>query len=135
VTAIYEIIPAGAADADGAAPLRYQRRVPRGRAGDELMFVRVRYRGPEGGASRLVERVVRDRPEAELSADFRWAVAVAEFGMLLRNSEFRGGSSVAHVLEEARGAMGGDPGGWRHEFVRLVESYRGLAAAAERGGH
>jgi Ca-activated chloride channel homolog len=49
--------------------------------------------------------------------------------MLLRGSEHRGNASIAHVLEEARGAVGADVGGWRAEFVRLVESYRGLAAA------
>jgi Ca-activated chloride channel family protein len=56
---------------------------------------------------------------------------VAGFGMLLRDSEYKGSASFAQVLELARGAQGPDPGGYRAEFVRLVETAQQLAAPRE----
>jgi Ca-activated chloride channel homolog len=136
VTALYEIVPVGVREpamGDPSDPLRYQRPSSAGRPGtqDELMHVRVRYKPPTGGASRLLQHAVLER-RGDSSESFRWATAVAEFGMLLRASEHRGQASLAHVLEEARAARGQDPGGWRAEFIRMVESYRGLALTESR---
>ena len=137
VTALYEIIPVGsrgASDVPGIDPLRYQtperRTAPRGRGapGGELMTVKLRYQRPEGSASRLIEQAVRDdeRDERWMRGDFAFAAAVAEFGMLLRNSEFKGTSSVAHVLEAARAGRGDDRDGYRSEFVRMVRAYQAI---------
>ena len=63
----------------------------------------------------------------DASDDFRFAAVVAEFGMLLRNSKFKGESSYEHVLETAKKSAGNDAGGYRHEFVRLVEMCREMA--------
>jgi Ca-activated chloride channel family protein len=130
VTALYEIIPAGVrspvrvGDVD---TLRYQR--PRGRNGiageDELLHVKLRYKQPDGERSRLFSQAVHDGA-ARPSADFAFATAVAEFGMLLRDSEFKGSSSLEHVLEMARRSRGDDPLGYRAEFVRLAEAVRAL---------
>ncbi|HVX87448.1 MAG TPA: YfbK domain-containing protein, partial [Gemmatimonadales bacterium] len=132
VTALYEIIPVGsrgASDVPGVDPLRYQvqeRRVAGARG--ELLTVKLRYQRPEGSASRLLEQVVRDdgRGERGMRDDFAFAAAVAEFGMLLRNSEFKGLSSVAHVLESARAHRGEDEDGYRAEFIRLVRNYQAI---------
>ena len=53
---------------------------------------------------------------------FRLAASVAQFGMLLRNSEFKSKASYTGVLNLARKAKGNDEEGYRSEFVRLVES-------------
>jgi Ca-activated chloride channel family protein len=95
--------------------------------------VKLRYQSPAGGASRLVSRVVRTG-ERGAPETLGFAAAVAEFGMLLRNSEHKGTSSWEDVLRLSRSGMGRDPGGYRAEFVRLVEVARGMSGkGAELG--
>jgi Ca-activated chloride channel family protein len=134
VTALYEIVPVGAADAGrtpGVDPLRYQPRPePRSNsARGELMTVKLRYQRPEGSASRLIEQPVRDgaRADQSISHDFAFAIAVSEFGMLLRNSEYKGTSSVSHVLQLARAHQGEDRDGYRGEFIQLVRRWEALS--------
>jgi len=130
VTAIYEIVPVGHGTSGSVDDLRYQ---PRGNVreesrSDELLTVKLRYQPPEGGASRLVSRAVRtdDRGAAE---SLGFAAAVAEFGMLLRNSEYKGSATWDQVLTLARRGVGRDAGGYRAEFLRLVEVARGMAVS------
>jgi len=127
VTAIYEIVPAGRRGSGSVDELRYQSRdVTRGGdRNEELLTVKLRYQPPSGGASRLVSRVVR-AGERGAPETLGFAAAVAEFGMLLRNSEYKGTSSWDDVLRLAKGGLGRDPGGYRAEFVRLVEVARGM---------
>ncbi|WP_349263099.1 YfbK domain-containing protein [Longimicrobium sp.] len=140
VTALYEIVPVGAqSDVQIGAvdPLRYQRARggPDARFGREMMNVKVRYKLPEGTRSRLLAHTVPvwlgDGPPSE---NFRFAAAVAEFGMLLRASEHRGRSSVEGVLQLARGATGADADGYRGEFVRMVEAWAALPRSASAAG-
>ncbi|MBM4187935.1 MAG: DUF3520 domain-containing protein [Gemmatimonadetes bacterium] len=128
VTALYEIVPAdGEPGEDGAVdPLKYQRRPRVGSASADWFTVKLRYKEPAGETSRLLQRVV-DRETRSASADFRFAAAVAEFGMLLRNSEFKGKASYGSVLAQARAARGPDDEGYRSEFIRLVETAARLA--------
>jgi len=134
VTALYEIVPVGSADAGrtpGVDPLRYQPR-PEPRptsARGELMTVKLRYQRPEGSASRLIEQPIRDvaRADQSISHDFAFAIAVSEFGMLLRNSEYKGTSSAAHVLQLARAHQGEDRDGYRGEFIQLVRRWQALS--------
>jgi len=128
VTALYEIVPVGVErdDRPRVDPLKYQeRREVRGRSGDWLT-VKIRYKEPEASRSRLLERIVRAEDE-ETSMDFRFASAVAGFGMLLRDSEHKGELSWRQVIALARGAKGNDPDGYRGEFIRLVEAARALS--------
>ena len=82
---------------------------------------------PDGDESVLLSHPVRaPRAQPRLSDDFRFAAAVAEFGMLLRGSEHRGRSSLDDVMTLARGSLGEDPQGHRRSFLRLVEDYRRL---------
>ncbi|HET9983225.1 MAG TPA: von Willebrand factor type A domain-containing protein [Longimicrobiales bacterium] len=125
VTALYELIPAGAAsDTPVRVPdsLRYQRtRVAADAASHpELLFLKVRYKDPDGARSKLLEQPVLDGGRAP-SGDFRFAAAVAELGMLLRGSEHRGAASLDQVLALARAGLGEDPGEYRRGFVRLAE--------------
>jgi Ca-activated chloride channel family protein len=130
VTALYEIVPAGALgdDDDGAVdPLKYQSRRPREtRASEDWFTVKVRYKEPNGSRSKLLERVVAQESRST-SVDFRFAAAVAQLGMLLRDSEFKGQSSYSGVLTLARGARGADEEGYRAEFIRLAEMAASLA--------
>ena len=125
VTALYEVIPVGVEmeyAIGGVDSLRYQTPVARQLPDTgELLFVKLRYKTPDGDTSRLlthpVEDVVRDP-----SQDLRFASAVAGFGMLLRESEFSGTWTMAHVLNAAREAIADDDDQYRAEFVELVEA-------------
>ena len=135
VTALYEVVPVGAPDADsarGADPLRYQSTEVRRKAAgkDELLYVKLRYKAPSGGASRLIAHVVRDRV-AEPSADFRFAAAVAEFGMVLRDSPHKGRANFEQALSLAEAGRGADESGDRGEFISLVRSMQRIASTEQ----
>jgi Ca-activated chloride channel homolog len=129
VTALYEIVPAGVAlDTGSVDALKYQHpRTPAAAAGSgELATVKLRYKAPDGETSALLSAAVQDEV-GEASANLRFAAAVAEFGMLLRDSEHKGSATFAQALELGRGATGDDAEGFRTEFVRLVEQAQRLA--------
>jgi Ca-activated chloride channel homolog len=126
VTALYEVIPVGVrTKLSHVDPLRYQSRKPKTAAfeSEELLTVKVRYKAPKSETSAMVARSVMDDDTevATASENTRFAVAVAEFGMLLRNSKLKGRSSFDNCLALARDARGDDPGGHRTEFISLVE--------------
>ena len=130
VTALYEIVPVGVESdvrVGGVDSLRYRRPATSARpardAGDELAFVKVRYKEPDGAASRLLEHPVADRVRAP-STDLTFASAVAAFGMLLRESPHRGAATWAQVAELAAAGRGADPEGYRAEFIGLVDGMR-----------
>ncbi len=132
VTALYEVVPAGVPVPGGARgdvdELRYQPQAddpPPSVFDDELMFVKVRYKDPDGTKSKLLEQAVADRPGSP-STDFRFAAAVAGFGMLLRDSEHAGDLTLNDVVRLAENGKGDDPRGYRGEFIRLVEAARDL---------
>ena len=139
VTALYEIVPVGASLAgtgDDLGDLKYQRVEARpGVARDEWLTVQLRYKEPDGATSRLLTHPVRvRRAPAEPAGDFRFAAAVAAFGLVLRDSEYRGTATLDQVLQLARGAEGEDPEAERAGFVRLVESARLLSGMEAEGG-
>lgn len=124
VTALYEIIPVGIkSNFVPVDPLKYQQYTPsEGAKSDELMTVKLRYKQPEGDASKLLTAVIQDSPEARQSENFQWSAAVAGFGMLLRDSEFKGEMTYDKVLSLATAARGDDKNGYRTEFINLVRS-------------
>jgi Ca-activated chloride channel family protein len=131
VTALYEIVPVGIGiDLPAVDPLKYQRpSVPSGEAGaSELLTVKLRHKAPDGDRSRPQTVVIEDRePGLEASANLRFASAVAAFGMLLRDSEYKGSASWSRVVDLARGAVGQDPDGYRSEFLVLARNAESLA--------
>jgi Ca-activated chloride channel family protein len=134
VTALYEIIPAGSTTAPATVdPLRYQgaRRTSDRAHADELALVRVRYKRPQADESQLLEQVVSTEVESP-SNDFEFAAAVAGFGMLLRESEHRGATTVASVLALAEEGLGEDVDGYRRGFIDLVRAYQSLRERQER---
>jgi Ca-activated chloride channel family protein len=137
VTALYEIVPAGkAADLPQVDPLRYQR--PRTTssvaASDELMTVKLRYKAPEGGASRLLSVAARDSSSGAASPEVRFAAAVAGFGMLLRDSEHKGALTYSQIAALARSVPAADSDGYRAEFARLVDMAERLSHGRGNGG-
>ena len=126
VTALYEIVPTGV---DSAAlrsvdDLKYQKPLKTSKASGngEMLTLKLRYKQPDGDTSRLLEFPVKDAGKrfGDSDQDFRFAAAVAQFGMLLRDSKHKGDSSLAAVLEIATEAAKGDASGYRREFLELV---------------
>jgi Ca-activated chloride channel family protein len=132
VMALYELVPAGKeANVANTNSLRYQKvPVPADDAKvlGESFTVSLRYKEPERDTSKLIERTVvdhgKDLPEA--SNDFKFAAAVAAFGLQLRDSPFKGTSTLAGVLELAESSKGADREGYRKEFVELVRKATAL---------
>jgi Ca-activated chloride channel family protein len=132
VTALYEIVPTGIdspIDLPQIDELKYQAtQTPTADFGSELMQLKLRYKQPNGDTSELISQAIanQSKPLAGASNDFRFAAAIAEFGMLLRESPYAGESSFDEVLELARNAKGNDLEGYRSEFIRLVETAQAL---------
>jgi len=136
VTALYEVIPAGGGEipAPRVDDLKYQqpaeekpvRYVVTG--SKELLTLKLRYKRPDGDTSRLLTFPVTDNGKGldRATTDFKFAASVAEFGMLLRNSEYQGDASYGNVLELAQSAKGSDAEGYRSEFITLVRKARNL---------
>jgi Ca-activated chloride channel family protein len=132
VTALYEIAPAGGAVEIGTVdPLKYQQpesaRKPGG--SNETLNLMLRYKQPGGDVSRLIKMPFTD-PEGSwesASVDMKFCSAVAAFGMLLRDSEFRGSSTFESVLSMAEAGRGDDRHGYRREFISLVEQARRIS--------
>ena len=136
VTALYEVVPVGAQSVTlSEDSLTYQETSlrPGAKHSSELLTVRLRYKDPKGSTSRLLETPVADRTGAA-TEDMRFASAVAEFAMLLRDSENKGQASWEQTLSLARGARGADEQGYRGEFIGLVETARTLAGATPVAG-
>ncbi|MBP0016007.1 MAG: VWA domain-containing protein [Cyanobacteria bacterium SBLK] len=130
VTALYEIVPVGAEtninlpDIDAS---KYQQ--SEATNSNELMEVKLRYKQPDGDTSQLIAYPVSDvkKPFNATSANFKFSAAVASFGMVLRDSPYKGQASFAGVLELAKESQGVDLEGYRAEFIRLVQASQKLA--------
>ena len=132
VTAIYEIIPGRASSPkEDQEALKYQSQgnIINTEYLDEITEVRLRYKEPDEDTSEEIKQVVSfiNTPVSDflLSDDFYFAAAVAEFGMILRDSEYRGNATIDSVLELSEKGLGEDIGDYRLEFVEMVERYRG----------
>jgi Ca-activated chloride channel family protein len=136
VTALYELVPVGVPlDVPGIDPLKYQQPgVLSSDAGrDEAMTIKLRYKAPSGSQSSLMVVPVVYRTAATPALEF--AAAVAEFGMLLRDSEFKGASSYSQAAMRAARHTGEDLHGHRAELVRLIniaETVSRLAQTSRR---
>jgi Ca-activated chloride channel family protein len=137
VTALYEITPVGGPSS--VDPLRYQpERAPAG-GGEELAFLRVRFKRPGMSASELRERPITDadsHPSLERAPPaMRWAAAVAAYGQLLRGDPYlKTGYGWSDVQTLARSAAAGDPYGLKREFLALVDRARDSSARADASG-
>jgi Ca-activated chloride channel family protein len=126
VTALYEIIPAGVKNEffESVDSLKYQKNIkPVAVSGNELLTIKFRYKKPDGDISKLIEHAVIERESVpdKASVNFKFVSAVAEFGMLLRNSEFKQQSSFIKAYSLGKSALGRDTEGYRAEFLQLVQ--------------
>jgi len=133
VTALYEVVPAGAAmpEVGTVDALKYQRTEDRGQktgVGGELLTVSIRYKEPASEESQKLAFPLRDTGTRfeQASEDFKFAAAVASFGMLLRESPHRGNATLADISAWARAGVSSDAGGYRTEFINLTERSKAL---------
>jgi len=126
VTALYEIIPVGTKNEFGRPvdPLKYQAAANRQvNTSSELMTLKFRYKTPMGDKSKLITHGVSDQTIRleETSDNFRFSAAVAEFGLLLRNSAYKKNASFDQVINLANSSLGIDSYDYRKEFITLVK--------------
>ena len=133
VTALYEIIPVGIKSkfVKDVNNLKYQRikQIKGDPTSTEMATVKMRYKKPNGFRSIELEKAIinGDTEISDASENLRFVSAVAMFGMLLRNSEFKGSSSMNEVINLAEKSKSNDKEGYKAEFVRLVKSSLTLA--------
>jgi len=127
VTALYEVVPVGASANSAVSvppvdPLKYSPNEPTTSSTGEMLTVKLRYKKPDADKSELIERVVADDDGdfAKAAPDLKFAAAVAEFGMLLRDSEHKGNGTFGAVLEWAEEGKANDTNGYRGDFIELV---------------
>jgi Ca-activated chloride channel homolog len=130
VTALYEIVPAGQkVENEGVDELKYSKTEPSDtRFNNELMSVKLRYKKPSENESKLLTMGVLDNNSSiEAASDnLKFASAVAGFGMLLRDSRYRGSADFQTVASLANNSRGNDLKNYRGEFVELVEKAKRL---------
>lgn len=136
VTALYEIIPAGSNDDTliyKVDDLKYQSAKTTNGNSNEIMTIKLQYKEPAGDVSKLITHPVVDAhaPLQQTSANFRFSAAVAEFGLLLRDSEYKQSANYKQVAELAQSSKGSDSEGYRAEFARLVNTASSLDTKKE----
>ena len=134
VTALYELTMVGSG-AERVPPLRYgPDDSPAGDIPEEYAFVKIRYKLPDSDTSETISRPVTRSDEGKGRAatlrEARFAAAVAGFGQLLRDKRYTGDFGYDEVIALARTATGGDPFGYRGEFIRLASLAKSAAAMA-----
>nr|MBA2737764.1 DUF3520 domain-containing protein [Pyrinomonadaceae bacterium] len=127
VTALYEIVPAGEKVENDDIELKYSKNESSNTEfNDEMMTVKLRYKEPNANESKLLTMGVLDKNNTinAASENLRFASAVAEFGLVLRDSRYKGTASFAHINNLAGNSIGEDLKSYRGEFLSLVEKAR-----------
>jgi len=143
VTALYEIVPVNVEEDDEVRTvvddLKYQQRAPKetkpksasyfSKENAELLTLKLRYKKPDGQTSKLSEFALTDdgKKFSSASTDFRFAASVASFGMVLKDSEYKGDFTFDRIREVAQAAKGEDKEGYRAEFLNLVKKAKELS--------
>ncbi len=137
VTALYEVVPVGIEMpvASGVDALKYQMAkadYPNSKARNpgstEMLTVQIRYQDPVGNGRNQLEFPLYDKGTrfADATEDFKFASSVAAFGMILRDSPYKGLATLADVAAWGRAGVGRDAGGYRNEFIGMVERSKRL---------
>ncbi len=138
VTALYEVVPAGAGGAGANVdPLKYQKPETTAAAETgELMTVKFRYKQPDADTSTLITEPVKDTGKSfdGASEDLRLAAGVAAFGMLMRGSEHAGDATFDTARKYINGALGQDPHGDRKELLQLIDKAKAMPRRASTRG-
>ncbi len=127
VTAFYELILITSNEKiKNIDDLKYQETIV-GENDEEIMTVKLRYKDPDKNSSNLLEKIVKTNDiVSNPSEDYMFAVAVTEFGMILRDSKFKGNSTIDDVISLAKYNKGNDYSGYRSEFIKLAELYSAI---------
>ncbi|MEP2609961.1 MAG: YfbK domain-containing protein, partial [Cyclobacteriaceae bacterium] len=127
VTALYEIVPVGVKSdfVGNVDPLKYQKEVDEkitttASNSDDLLTVKFRYKNPDKDTSKLITKTLNKDDQSKNDPNIQWAASVASFGMLLRDSDYKGDMKFEDVINLAKGAKGEDEYGYRSEFIQLV---------------
>jgi Ca-activated chloride channel family protein len=127
VTAFYEVIPVGVKSnlIGNVDPLKYQDQQGKDQAlfglHPDLLTVKLRYKQPDSDTSKKIEAPLIDNNGDNVSEDFRFAAAVAMFGQIVKDSQYKGNGTCDKAIALAQRGYGSDVHGYRREFVRLME--------------
>ncbi|MBS1231621.1 MAG: von Willebrand factor type [Bacteroidetes bacterium] len=140
VTALYELVPAGSDEKmPSVDPLKYQGTdrnnvTVANNYHNEYLTIKIRYKRPDGITSMLLEKPVKNyiNDMEDTSDNLRFAAAVSEFGMILGNSEFKGNATLEEAAKLARSARGDDEEGYRGEFIRLIDTVKGMRVVEDK---
>jgi Ca-activated chloride channel family protein len=135
VTALYEITLQDDIEEINQSQLKYQVIAIKESAisTDEILTIKFRYKDPDGTESKLISQpVLFSSLKQKPGIIFNFSAAVAMFGMILKDSDYRGEANLDDVLELAESNLGDDQFGYREEFVQLVENAKRLNHFAER---
>ena len=126
VTVFYELVPAKGGFSDSKVDkLKYQE--IKVKNSSDIATFKLRYKEPDGDKSKEMVKVVKsDVYNKENSIDYNFGLSVAEFGMLLRDSEYKGTLTYNGVLEQAKNNIGKDSNGYKAEFIELVDKAKQL---------
>jgi Ca-activated chloride channel family protein len=137
VTAVYEVVPIHAVSAQSDLKYQYRDSVVKDEYRNEITEIRLRYKEPDGNDSKEIKKVVsfENTPVKgrNLSEDFYFTAAIAEFGMLASYSAYSGNADYNSVLELAEQGIGEDKDGYRREFISLVQQYQDLVGYSTYG--
>lgn len=118
VTALYEIVPS---NGEKTSNLHFSQTSTTG--GDDIMYIKLRYKEPNGDESKLIEKSVSSEIKP-MSENMTFASSVAQLGMILNNSEYKGTSTLDSVFDGAKASLGDDEYGLRREFLQIVDLLR-----------
>ena len=129
ITALYEIVPAGQAVENDGIELKYGRiQPPESNFSDELLTVKLRYKEPSESESQLLTQGLLDKGNSieNASDNLKFASSVAEFGMIMRDSRYKGNANFGNVSNLAESSLGSDLKNYRRDFLNLVGKARRL---------
>lgn len=128
VTVLYEIIPTGVKTdlMPSIDDLKYIKQVKSAKS-DEILTLKIRYKEPNSDVSKLMEKELNEENHVSFdktSDDMRFAVSVAQFGQILKDSQYKGIMTIDEIIKVAKKAKGSDDEGYRSEFIKMVEMYK-----------
>jgi Ca-activated chloride channel family protein len=138
ITAMYEIVPTGSTEEpEGSVdPLKYGKKAEvlpiEAMLNPEWVTVKLRYKRPGENKSQLLSKAYTYKGKGEMDGEFSFCAGVAAYGLLLKESPYRGQATWGMVKQLANKGLSYDPGGYRAEFIRLASMAESLAPRAIR---
>lgn len=129
VTALYEVVPAGQKVENDGIELKYSQVKPsETNFSDELLTVKLRYKEPKEDTSKLLTIGLIDKNNSieNASDNLKFASAVAQFGLILRDSRYKGSANFSNLTSLANSSLGNDLKGYRSDFISMIEKAKRL---------